>query len=76
MFDVLSGLIWVKTARKSYQQMTLGDKGLRAGVLFKFLHCYIFCKNILKRLDHLRIDKEFLAIRRAISLNETFVLFC
>ena len=25
---------------------------------------------------HLSIYKEFLAIRRAISLNETFVLFC
>ena len=25
---------------------------------------------------HFLIHKEFLAIRRAISLNETFVLFC
>ena len=28
------------------------------------------------RILHATLEKEFLAIRRAISLNETFVLFC
>ena len=43
--------------------------------------CQIFIKNAdqrrsFKLIWQITFCKEFLAIRRAISLNETFVLFC
>ena len=38
----------------------------------------VFKKSTFQKNSHLNAleSKEFLAIRRAISLNETFVLFC
>ena len=49
--DIISGLIWVQTVCKRYQQMILGDKELKYNI-------YIIIENVQSKKMHVQAAKQ------------------
>ena len=64
--DILSGLIWVQTICKIYQQTTFGDKGLTGCLIDSFLFCL---QDVMKKQKRRKISAKVAILQMYVSIE-------